>query len=61
MASPYPRLPKEPHLCGANSFNKREHDFPDLQTYNNYLEEVEDISMSPLYWLCPPLNIFHSF
>jgi hypothetical protein len=26
-------------------FNKTEHDFDGLDAYNNYLEEVEDISM----------------
>lgn len=26
-------------------FNKRRDDFPDLRSYNDYLEEVEDISM----------------
>lgn len=26
------------------SFNKTQEDFPDLSTYNNYLEEVEDFS-----------------
>ncbi len=28
------------------SFNKTQEDFPDLQTYNNYLEEIEDFSKS---------------
>jgi CDK-activating kinase assembly factor MAT1 len=25
-------------------FNKRREDFPDLRSYNDYLQEVEDIS-----------------
>ena len=29
-------------------FNKRREDFPDLRSYNDYLQEVEDISKSPL-------------
>lgn len=28
----------------SSSFNKRREDFPDLRSYNDYLEEVEDIS-----------------
>jgi len=28
------------------SFNKRQEDFPDLRTYNDYLEEVEDITFN---------------
>lgn len=27
-----------------SSFNKGQDDFPDLKSYNDYLEEVEDIS-----------------
>lgn len=30
-------------------FNKRREDFPDLRSYNDYLEEVEDISK--LLWI----------
>lgn len=30
-------------LC-VTSFNKREEDFEDLKAYNDYLEEVEEIS-----------------
>lgn len=29
-------------------FNKRREDFPDLRSYNDYLEQVEDISK--LFW-----------
>ena len=31
-----------------SSFNKRREDFPDLKSYNDYLEEVEDISRAIL-------------
>ncbi|GJE86955.1 CDK-activating kinase assembly factor [Phanerochaete sordida] len=30
----------------ARDFNKRAEDFPDLRTYNDYLEEVEDITFN---------------
>jgi len=30
----------------AKDFNKRREDFPDLKAYNNYLEEVEDITFN---------------
>ncbi|KAF7796875.1 hypothetical protein EIP86_008060 [Pleurotus ostreatoroseus] len=30
----------------AKDFNKRREDFPDLRTYNDYLEEVEDITFN---------------
>ncbi|KAG6869076.1 hypothetical protein C0993_003396 [Termitomyces sp. T159_Od127] len=30
----------------AKEFNKRREDFPDLRTYNDYLEEVEDITFN---------------
>ncbi|OAX40500.1 CDK-activating kinase assembly factor [Rhizopogon vinicolor AM-OR11-026] len=30
----------------AKEFNKRREDFPDLHTYNDYLEEVEDITFN---------------
>lgn len=32
-------------------FNKRREDFPDLHSYNDYLEEVEDISA---FHFCSP-------
>ncbi|KAI0282179.1 CDK-activating kinase assembly factor MAT1-domain-containing protein [Russula aff. rugulosa BPL654] len=32
----------------AKEFNKRREDFPDLRSYNDYLQEVEDISKSHL-------------
>ena len=28
----------------ASRFNKRREDFPDLRSYNDYLQEVEDFS-----------------
>ena len=31
----------------ARTFNKTEEDFPTLKDYNDYLEEVENISTSP--------------
>lgn len=34
-------------LLIAVRFNKRRDDFPDLRSYNDYLEEVEDISAYP--------------
>ncbi len=37
-------------------FNKAEKDFPTLLEYNNYLEEVEDISKS---YALPSLYILH--
>ena len=30
----------------ANIFNKREDDFPSLREYNDYLEEVEDMTFN---------------
>jgi hypothetical protein len=49
------RRKKDSCWCGADDnecmlvnlcrFNKTEHDFDGLDAYNNYLEEVEDISM----------------
>lgn len=34
-------------LTGFCSFNKQEEDFPDLNTYNDYLEKVENFSKLP--------------
>ena len=34
-------------LASGIRFNKRREDFPDLRSYNDYLQEVEDISKSP--------------
>lgn len=34
-------LTREPLV---NRFNQREEDFPDLQSYNDYLETYEDLS-----------------
>ena len=31
-------------LCKSCRYNKREEDFPSLRDYNDYLEEVEDMS-----------------
>lgn len=31
-------------MTNIDRFNKRREDFPDLRSYNDYLEEVEDIS-----------------
>lgn len=37
-------------------FNKRREDFPDLRSYNDYLQEVEDISKSHFIpHLSPPI------
>ncbi|KAF5387066.1 hypothetical protein D9615_001678 [Tricholomella constricta] len=33
----------------AKEFNKRRDDFPDLRSYNDYLEEVEDITFNLIY------------
>jgi CDK-activating kinase assembly factor MAT1 len=42
-------------VCGVR-FNKRREDFPDLRSYNDYLQEVEDISKSHLIIpLSPPM------
>lgn len=43
------RLP----LFGGIRFNKRREDFPDLRSYNDYLQEVEDISKSHLIFPSP--------
>lgn len=42
------------------SFNKQREDFPDLKSYNDYLEEVEDISTLILFWYQPPAST-HSY
>lgn len=34
-------------LTDFRSFNKQEEDFPDLNTYNDYLEKVENFSKLP--------------
>lgn len=36
----------------VNRFNQREEDFPDLQSYNDYLETYEDLSAL----LPPPIH-----
>lgn len=33
-------------------FNKQEEDFPSLREYNDYLEEVEDMSMRRFIFFC---------
>ena len=50
-------------LCNfplVDSYNKLEDDFhsePDpLRAYNDYLEEIETISMDALFYSCHPLN-----
>ena len=37
------------HSDLTSSFNKTQEDFPVLETYNNYLEEVEDLSKRRYY------------
>jgi CDK-activating kinase assembly factor MAT1 len=44
--------PRIPHILTFWSrFNKRREDFTDLRAYNNYLEEVEDISVILLFFI----------
>jgi len=43
----------------AKEFNKRREDFPDLRSYNDYLQEVEDISKSPPHPLFITPLCFH--
>jgi hypothetical protein len=46
-----------PLTVARGSFNKRQEDFASLLEYNNYLEEVEDISaLDPVQGLCPPTH-----
>jgi len=33
----------------AKEFNKRREDFPDLRSYDDYLQEVEDINLKKSY------------
>ena len=45
----------------AKEFNKRREDFVDLRSYNDYLEEVEDISTwFPISPVDPLLNRIYS-
>jgi CDK-activating kinase assembly factor MAT1 len=46
---------------GITRFNKRREDFPDLRSYNDYLEEVEDISklLLPLSFFSPLISQPH--
>jgi CDK-activating kinase assembly factor MAT1 len=46
-------------LFGGTRFNKRREDFPDLRSYNDYLQEVEDISKSHLIFPSPPPMFFN--
>jgi CDK-activating kinase assembly factor MAT1 len=41
-------------------FNKRREDFPDLRSYNDYLQEVEDLSKSHLIPQRPPPLTHHN-
>jgi len=46
-------------LLSGIRFNKRREDFPDLRSYNDYLQEVEDISKSPPHPLFITPLCFH--